>query len=110
MTQQAQVSITNDRRKAIITGGGILDFTNSAQFHNGLKEASLNADAVIVDLQAVEFIDTAIVQDLAKAAVTLLKRDIRLQVIVTESGYPLKVLKVSGFGSIMDIEIEGTKE
>lgn len=106
MVGMAQIDIIHDNEKTTVIGGGTLDFTNSAQFHEGLKQASLTIDMVIVDLRTAVFIDTAIVQDLARAAVTLRNRGKRLKVVVAKSKYPLEVLQVSGFGSIMDIEIE----
>lgn len=106
MDETARVSITYDGNSVTVVGSGTLDLTNSKEFHDGLKEASLNAESVAVDLRCAEFIDTAIVQDLGMAAVTLLKRGKRLKVIVSGRAYPLKVLRISSFDSIMDIESE----
>lgn len=86
---------------------GSLDLTNSAEFHDKLKTASQTAENVIVDISKVDFIDTQIVQYLANAAVTLLKRNKRLKVIVNHTAYPLRVLTVTSLSSIMDIEIVG---
>ena len=86
---------------------GSLDLTNSSDFHDKLKTASQTAENVIVDISKVDFIDTQIVQDLANAAVTLLKRNKRLKTIVNHTAYPLRVLTVTSLQSIMDIEIVG---
>ncbi len=106
MVETAQISISRDATSVTVTGGGTLDLTNSKAFHDGLKEASQTAENVTVDLRGADFIDTAIVQDLAKAAVTLLNRGKRLKVIVLGTAYPLRVLKISGFETILDIEVQ----
>jgi anti-anti-sigma regulatory factor len=104
MIDKAEISVTRDGGNVTITGGGSLTFVNAMEFGRQLKEASLNAESVAVDLRPAVFIDTQIVQDLGKAAVALLKRDKRLKVAVVDTAYPLRLLKISGFEEIMDIE------
>ena len=106
MTNTAQISITQDGDVTKITCGGTLDLTNYQQLHDGLKTASKEAEAVTVDLRETMFIDTAVVQDLARAAITLINRGKRLSVFVIETAHPYRVLKISGFQQIMDIEVE----
>ena len=106
MTESADISITNNGNAVTITLGGTLDLTNSQEFHEQIKQASINADSVTVDMRMADFIDTAVVQDLAKAGVTMLKRDKRLKVIASKTRYPLRVLRISGFEEIMDIAVE----
>src|ERR1035437_6426934 len=103
MSSQGSTRIVGDERETTIVGEGMLDLTNSDEFYDGLREASLTAEKVNVDISGAEFIDTQVVQDLATAAVTLLKRGKRLNVIVREQAYPLRVLEISGFRQIMDI-------
>jgi anti-anti-sigma factor len=105
MVETADVHVTVDDTSITIVGGGTLDLSNSKEFHDGLREASLAAKAVTVDLRPADFIDTAVVQDLAKGAITMMKRGRRLKVIASEGAYPLRVLRITGFGSIMDIEV-----
>ncbi|MCL5102846.1 MAG: STAS domain-containing protein [Armatimonadetes bacterium] len=105
-TETVEISTVWDGSTATITAGGALDLTNSAEFSEGLKNASETADSVVVDLRPAFFVDTAVIQDLARAAKVLLGRDRRLKVIVTEEGYPLRVLRIVGFTVLMDIEIE----
>jgi anti-anti-sigma regulatory factor len=106
MPEDAQVSITSDGGAVTVTGGGELNFMNSREFGDGLRQASKAADSVTVDLRPAVFIDTQIVQDLGMAAVAMLNRGKRLRVVITETAYPLRVLKISGFEQIMDIEVE----
>lgn len=106
MEDMAQISIAGEEDHITVVGGGTLDLTNSKPFHDGLKNAALSAEMVTVDLSDAVFIDTAIVQDLATAGVTMLKRGKRLKVIAREGAYPLRVLRISGFEGIMDIAVE----
>ena len=103
---EAQVSITDDGGAVTVTGGGALNFLNAKEFGEGLKQASKTADSVTVDLRPAVFIDTQIVQDLGMAAVALMDRGKRLRVVITQTAYPLRVLKISGFEQIMDIDVE----
>ncbi len=89
-----------------VTAEGTLTFINATEFGEKLRDASLTAESVVVDMRPAAFIDTQIVQDLGRAAVTLLGRDRRLRVLVLESAYPRRVLKISGYEAIMDIETE----
>jgi anti-anti-sigma regulatory factor len=106
MGNDAYIEVRDNGGEVTIIGSGMLDLTNSGELHEGLKAASQTAEKVDVDLAGADFIDTQVVQDLATAAVTLLKRDKRLNVIVREEAYPLRVLEISGFRQIMDIKVE----
>jgi anti-anti-sigma regulatory factor len=106
MIDEAQISVSEDGDAVTITGGGNLTFLNATEFGERLKKSSLEADSVTVDLRPADFIDSQIVQDLGKAAVTLLNRQKRLRVQASGTAYPLRVLKISGYESIMDIEVE----
>lgn len=106
MTEEARVSLSDVDGLVTITGGGSLTFMNAAEFGEKLKHASLNADNVTVDLRPAVFIDTQIIQDLGRGAVTLLNRKKRLKVIVLKTAYPLRVLEISGYEVIMDIVTE----
>lgn len=106
MDETAEISVVADDKRATVTGGGTLDLTNSQEFHEGLRRVSELLDDVTVDLREAFFIDTAIVQDLARAAVVMRKRGARLKVIARETAYPLRVLRISGLESIMDFQVE----
>lgn len=104
MAEDASVSIAEDGGAVTITGGGSLTFMNATEFGEKLKDASLTAESVTVDLRSADFIDSQIVQDLSRAAVALLGRGKRLRVLVDQTAYPLRVLQITGFDGIMDIE------
>jgi anti-anti-sigma regulatory factor len=106
IADEATIDVIQDNDAVTIIGGGTLTFLNAAEFGEALKRASLDAENVIVDLRPADFIDTQIVQDLGKGGVTLLKRGKRLKVILSETAYPLRVLKISGYEDIMDFETE----
>lgn len=110
MAFRADVSVQRDDDNVKITGSGTLDLTNYGEFHEEIKAASIGAESVTVDLREADFIDTAVVQDLARAAVTLLNRGKRLKVLVSETRYPRRVLRISGFEEIMDVEVEPGSE
>ncbi len=103
MTQQANIRIVRGDATVIFTDSDSLDLTNYQQFHEQLRLASFTDSVVEVDLTEVQFIDTAVVLCVTKAATTMLKRSNRLRVLVSESAYPRRVLKMSGFDEIMDI-------
>ena len=106
MSENPHVSMTGDGTSVTVVGGGELDITNSQDFHDWLARACETAVKLTVDLRDACFIDTAIVQDLAKAGVRMMNRGQRLKVMARETAYPLRVLRISGFESIMDIEVE----
>jgi anti-anti-sigma factor len=106
MVSRAHISIVQDDAGVTVVGGGSLDITNCREFTEGLKQASRTAGSVVVDLRTADFIDTQIVQDLAKAAVTLMDRGKRLKVFASKEKYPLRVIHLSGFDSIMDVVVE----
>lgn len=104
--EEARISVAEDGGAVTVNGGGTLTFMNSEEFDKGLKQASISAERVLVDLRTADFIDTKIVQDLGVAAVTLLNRGKRLRVAVLEKAYPLRVIKISGYEELMDVETE----
>lgn len=106
MTDEATIGMTEDNGEVTITGAGTLTLLNATEFGERLKQASLNAVSVVVDLRPANFIDTKIIQDLGRAGVALLGRGKRLRVLVSETAYPLRVLKISGFERLMDINVE----
>jgi anti-anti-sigma factor len=106
MISKGQISVVENDSVVTVIGGGSLDITNCREFTDGLKHVSRTAESVVVDLRQADFIDTQIVQDLAKAAVTLMDRGKRLKVLASQEKYPLRVIHISGFDSIMDVVVE----
>jgi len=106
MNDTAEIRVVADDKSAVVTGGGTLDLTNSQEFHDGLAKVSADLNDVTVDLRDAFFIDTAVVQDMARAAVAMMKRGARLKVRARAAAYPLRVLRISGLESIMDFVVE----
>lgn len=106
MADIAHIEIVEDGAQVTVIGSGSLDLTNCKAFSDGLKRASQAADQVTVDLREASFIDSAVVQDLGMAGARMLKRDKRLKVVIREDAYPLRVIRISGFEAIVDVEVE----
>jgi anti-anti-sigma regulatory factor len=88
-----------------IVAGGLLDLTNSSEFERELQQAAATAESVTVDFRDALFIDTAIVQYLATAAMTLMKRGSRLHLVVKPGSHPERVIGILGFAHLMSIEV-----
>lgn len=106
MDESAWVTVEGNDRDAAIVGGGALDLTNSSELWEKLSHASQTADSVVVDLTPAVFIDTAVLEYLAKASKTMLRRNKRLKVVATKDKQPLYVLQIVGFDSLMDIVVD----
>ena len=102
----AAVSVKRDGGVATIAGSGSLDFMNSQEFRDQLMRASDEMDGVSADLRGAFFIDTAILAYLAQSAKTLRLRGKQLRVVVREGSHPERVLRLSCFGQLMEIESE----
>jgi anti-anti-sigma factor len=105
MSSVAEIRIDRDEENVTISGSGALDLSNADEFRRGLSSASSVAQHVTVDLRSATFIDTAILEYLARAAKAMLDRGKRLKVMVAENGHPQYVLETVGFPEIMDIEV-----
>ena len=104
----ADISIADDGTKVTITGKGSLDFINAERFGEGLKRASVSAENVVVDLSSADFIDTAILEYLARAGTAMLRRGKRLKVVVQDGSHPLRVLQITDLTDLVDIEVKPT--
>lgn len=103
---EATVVVADDNGSVTITAGGTLTFLNATEFGERVAEASARAESLTVDLRSADFIDTQILQDLGRAAVKLLSRDKRLRVLLDPGKYPLRVIRISGYEAIMDVEAQ----
>lgn len=104
MIDEAQVSVTHNGDGVVIEAGGSLTFMNCEEFAEKLLSSAASADHLTVDLTPAEFIDTQIVQDLGRAAVAMIKRGRRLNVVALAGSYPMRVVDISGYQQIMDVE------
>ena len=101
---EATIGVSNDNGCVTITAGGSLTFLNATEFGEQIAEAASTADSVTVDLRPADFIDTQILQDLGRAGVKLLGRDKRLRLLLDADAYPLRVIMMSGYEAIMDVD------
>ena len=104
MTDAPIVNVTREGDSVTIASGGLLDLTNSQGLERELKQATETSERVVVDFRDAVFIDTAVVQCLASAAVALRKRKARLCVRVKKGSHPEHVITVLGFRELMDVE------
>ena len=109
MVETANVEVIRDNTKVTVIGTGALDLTNAQRFRDELLAAAESSDEVVVDLSGASFIDTAVLEYLARAAKLLQQRQKRLTVNVREDTHPVHVLRVVGFGAVMDIVVAPTE-
>ena len=104
VSETANIVVTEQGPEVTITCSGSLDFTNTSDFHNKLRYAAASAEKVVVDLRDAMFIDTAVLEYIARAGKAMLDRGKRLEVVCAENSHPERVLKISGFDQLMDIK------
>lgn len=109
MAETASVEVIRDDTRVTVVGSGALDLTNAQRFRDELLAAAESSDDVLVDLKGASFIDTAVLEYLARAAKLLQRRHKRLTVDVREDTHPVHVLRVVGFGAVMDIVVAPSK-
>jgi len=102
----AEITISAEGSTVTIKGAGSLDLTNAQRFREGLVSASASAEEVVVDLRSAVFIDTAILEYIARGAKTMLDRGKQLKVLVRDNSHPQYVLKTVGFEELMDIRAD----
>lgn len=106
ISNRADISIRQEDEVVTVAGVGSLDLTNVQEFREALEKSLNSADELSVDLRQVVFIDTAILEYLAKAAKKMIARDKRLQILAAEGSQPLRVIRTVGFCHIMDVAAE----
>lgn len=102
----ACINIDNNSGEINVVCSGALDLTNAGELREGLEQVAPSATEVAVDFRGVSFIDSAILEYLARAGRTMMNREKRLKVLVAANSHPSRVLKMSGFDCLMDIDIE----
>jgi len=102
-SNQASVEAVREGDTVTIVCKGALDLHNCQDFREMLMAESAAAEEVIVDFLAVDYIDTAVLADLARAANKMIARGKRLKVKVSEPSHPLRTLQITGFSAVMDV-------
>ena len=93
-----------------IIGTGAVDFTNCDVLRDALKESCGSAQRVVVDLRDADFIDTAVLEYLARGGNAMRKRGKNLEVLCLENSHPLLVLQVSNIDTLLQIVTEPVPE
>lgn len=92
------VARTGDR-PATVRAGGDIDLNSAAQFQAALAGAAGTSGAVIADLTAVTYCDSAAIRVLFTIA-----SDHRLTVVVAEDGPITTMLKVAGLDQLATVQ------
>jgi anti-anti-sigma factor len=103
MDDVAEIDVIENGSETTVRGTGALDLSNAQELKKGLDSATSSADSVVVDLRSAVFIDTAILECLARAGKRMMERNKRLKVVTLEHSHPLRVLRTVGFSALMDI-------
>lgn len=106
MVETPHISIANDLGCLTVVATGMLDLTNAGALRDALKRESESADSITVDLRSTAFVDTAVIQYLASAAIKMRDRDKPMTVMVTDGSHPERVIRTVGFDRIMKIITE----
>jgi len=109
-----QLDRRSQRAAVTITAAGDLDRASSEEIRRQLEAAATSSGEVTIDFRAVTFVDTAVLDALAKAANAALQHKRRLKVILSQGSQPLRALEAVGFDEILEITVveppPGTEE
>jgi anti-anti-sigma factor len=104
LSEQISIDLTELDNEVVVTATGELDLRVAEEFDRKVSEAIRSESSVTIDLSRATFIDSAILQVLAKCGKALYDRDERLRVITTPGSHPQYVLDTVGFGTFMDLD------
>jgi len=105
MTDTAEITVCGDDHDVVIACSGALDLGNTEPLKEGIVRSSAVAEALAVDLRHAEFIDTAVLEHLARGAKAMANRGKRFKVIALAGSHPLRVLRTVGFDAMMDLVV-----
>lgn len=100
------IAVEDNGSEVTIVGRGELDLSNAEELGRALRDASTTVEHLTVDIRLAIFIDTAVLEYIARAATNMLNRGKRLKVFVLEDSHPLYILKTVGFQELVDIVID----
>jgi anti-anti-sigma factor len=110
MDSVTEINVTRNGPEVIVKGTGALDLSNAKELRLALDGATMSAESVVVDLRSAVFIDTAILECLARAGKAMIERGKRLKILTSELSHPLRVLRTVGFSALVDIVAEPAEE
>lgn len=104
--REASISVSVDSGNATIVASGELTLHNTEKLKESLGEASDGSGNIVVDLRGAVFIDSAVLQYLASAAVRTKPSGRSLKVLVAGGSQPEYTLLISGFQNLLEIAVE----
>ncbi|MEN6521945.1 MAG: STAS domain-containing protein [Armatimonadota bacterium] len=102
------IVVEGNSSEVTVTGYGELDLSNAGELGRALRDASETAERLTVDIRPATFIDTAVLEYIARTAANMLNRGKRLRVLTLKDSHPLYVLKTAGFQELVDIVTDDT--
>ncbi len=110
INSNAEIRVAREDDRVSVEASGSLDLSNSSELRDALKAASAEAGSICVDLTNALFIDTAVLEYLARAGKAMYTRNNRLTVLAREGSHPLRVLRIASLDTIMDVVAVATTE
>lgn len=104
INSDAQIRVVQEDDRVTIEASGSIDLTNSSELRDALKAAGTEAESICVDLTNALFIDTAVLEYLARAGKAMYMRKKRLTVLARDGSHPLRVLRIASLDMIMDVQ------
>jgi anti-sigma B factor antagonist len=98
MTSQFQMSAAEAEQPPVVTASGDIDLANVNEFSDVLNRAAADSDAIMVDLSAVTYCDSAAVRALFAVAATT-----KLGLIVPTKGPIMTLLNISGLDRVATV-------
>ena len=90
----------------VVTAAERVDLTNCGEFRDALQTAAESAESLTVDLRVAQFMDSAVLQQLASAAIRMNSRGKRLTVIIRKGSYVQELLSVVCLDRLVDVVME----
>ncbi|MCC6442471.1 MAG: STAS domain-containing protein [Armatimonadetes bacterium] len=110
MSESKLIHISRGDGTVIIEGRDALNYANSDALRDGLADAAASASKVIVDFRKAYFIDSAILEYLARTVRTMRETGGTLDIRVADKSQPLYILEVVGFPVLMKINVYASEE
>jgi len=110
MESRPEVTVTRDGDDITIAATGALDLFNCREFHDALLDVADSAERVTIDLRDAQYIDTAVLADVAVGANKMRARQKRLTVVVATPTHPHRALEITGLTAILDLQVEALPE
>jgi anti-anti-sigma factor len=105
MTDSSSITVSRESETTTVTGAGSLDLRTAGDLQHALKGVTDSEDLLVVDFQAVSYVDTAIVAALVVAAKTLSRKNRRVKLLVTDGSHPQYVLNIMGLDTLIDMVV-----